>query len=64
MPPEKDGAPYRAFLLDENGHIFQRIELECCNDEAAIHEANKLLDGHDIEIWHGPRLVNRLSAPE
>ena len=51
---------YRAYLVDTDGH-FQGFEpLVCLDDNEAIDEAKRLLDGHDIELWSGPRLVVRL----
>ena len=46
---------YRAFVLDEDGHVFRRIDLECQNDEVAKHQAELLVDGHAIELWDGTR---------
>jgi hypothetical protein len=51
---------YRAYLVDTEGH-FQGFEpLVCANDDEAIQKAQTLVDDCDIELWSGPRLVNRL----
>jgi hypothetical protein len=34
--------------------------LVCDTDDAAITKAKDLLDGHDIELWSGARLVAKL----
>jgi hypothetical protein len=33
---------------------------DCADDEAVIHEAKQLLDGHAIEVWDLARLIVRL----
>jgi hypothetical protein len=50
---------YRAFYVGSDGNLTGFRELDCDND-SAIASAKKLLDGHDIEIWHGPRKIVRL----
>jgi hypothetical protein len=52
---------YRAYIVDADGH-FQGFEpLVCADDSEAIENAKSLVDGCDIELWNGPRLVIRLS---
>jgi hypothetical protein len=36
--------------------------VECDSDTDVIAKAKAMLDGLDIEIWDGPRLVVRLPA--
>jgi hypothetical protein len=48
---------YSAYVIDPDGHIIRRIELNCTDDEAAKAEAQKLADGHDIELWQGARMI-------
>jgi hypothetical protein len=35
---------------------------ECADDEAAEKAAQKLVHGHDVELWDRNRLVIRLSS--
>ena len=51
---------YRAYILDDDGRIIGVHELNCTNDEEANEKAAKLLDGHDLEVWHRERRVTRL----
>jgi hypothetical protein len=51
---------YRAFILDEKGHVQQAVVLEGNEDSEAIEQGKKLLDGHDIEVWQGERVVVKL----
>jgi hypothetical protein len=53
-------AEYRAYTVGPDGH-FNGIEpLTCANDAEAIEKARQLVDGHDVELWSGERLVIRL----
>jgi hypothetical protein len=36
--------------------------MACADDAEAIDKAKRLVDGHDIELWSGDRLVTRLEA--
>lgn len=51
---------YRAYILDEEDHILKAVIIEADSDVDATSRAASLLDGHDIEIWDGSRLVARL----
>ena len=31
--------------------------VECDNDAEAIRQAREFMDGHDVEVWEGSRLV-------
>jgi len=42
-------------------HSAPRI-IEADSDEAAIAEARQLVDGCDVELWNGKRLVTTLQA--
>jgi hypothetical protein len=48
---------YRAFQLDQNGHIVCKIDLTCADDEDAKQQAEQLLYGYDTEVWHRDRMV-------
>ena len=52
---------YRVFFIERNNRISSVPEIiECADDQDAIQKAMPLVDGHDVEIWHGDRLVSRL----
>jgi hypothetical protein len=53
---------YRAYTVGSDGHFIGFVELICADDAEAIGEAKRLVDGHDIELWSGERLVTRLKA--
>jgi hypothetical protein len=48
---------YRAYLIGWDGHIIDRVDLVCRDDEAAIGRAKHLVDGHAVELWHEGRKI-------
>ena len=53
---------YRFFELTNDGHIARPPEvIDCKDDEQAIAQAKKRLDGRDIEIWAIGRFVTKIS---
>jgi hypothetical protein len=48
---------YRAYVIARDGRIKQRIDLTCADDGEAKETAKRLVDGHDVELWEGVRLV-------
>jgi hypothetical protein len=58
-------AKYRAYTVGHDGLFTGFNALVCADDTEAIDKAKHLLDGYNIELWSGERLVTRLSrAPE
>jgi hypothetical protein len=43
---------YRAFVVGGDGHVLQRHEFWCANDEEAKERARQFVDGKDVELWH------------
>jgi hypothetical protein len=55
---------YRAYILGIDGHRFVKAKEFASNhpdDATALNAAKQLLNGHDVELWDGGRLVARLS---
>src|SRR5260370_7159818 len=50
---------YQAYVLGEDGHIKQRIDLTCADDDAARQQAASLGDGHPLELWQSDRKIAR-----
>jgi hypothetical protein len=48
---------YCIYTLDENGHVTNRLDVKCPNDEVAKQCAKRFIDRQDIELWEGDRLV-------
>jgi hypothetical protein len=40
-----------------DGHIHQRVDLSCGNDEEAKEQAERLVDGYEVELWHLNRRI-------
>jgi hypothetical protein len=59
---------YRAYVLDDNGHILSRHEFTCDSDEQAITQARTFSNGQDIEVWERSRVIGTIpkapSPPE
>jgi hypothetical protein len=49
---------YRFYFIAKNGHVDgPGDDYYLQDDREALQQAKQLVDGHDIEIWEGPRLV-------
>ena len=55
-------AEYRAFPVGIDGHFIGFEPLVCDSDDEAIAKAKPMVEGHDIELWCGARLVTRLKS--
>lgn len=52
---------YRAFPISAEGHVSgPGWILEVASDDEAVEQARRYIDGHDIEVWHGSRLLIKL----
>jgi hypothetical protein len=50
-------AEYRAYVVGRDGHIQNRIDLVCVDEDAAKEQARQLVDGHDVELWQGDHKI-------
>jgi glycine cleavage system aminomethyltransferase T len=48
---------YRAYLLDEDGHIVDAHTFVAASDQAALIHANQYANGRDVEVWHRSRRI-------
>jgi hypothetical protein len=49
---------YRVYFINRTDIIIRPPEtVACANDAEATQKAKQLVDGHDVELWEGPRLV-------
>jgi hypothetical protein len=54
---------YRLYKLRDADRIAgSPVVIECNSDAEVIAKAKAMLDGLDIEVWDGPRVVARLPA--
>ena len=57
--------PYRIYEMSADNHIVGIAdEIELDSDQDAIKPAKTKLDGLDLEVWHGPRMVLRLKSTD
>ena len=52
---------FRAYFLDEDGHIENRINIVCEDETTAEDKVKRLLAGHDVELWQGDRKIGTFS---
>jgi hypothetical protein len=48
---------YYAYVIGEDGHIKQRIDLVCADDDTTKERAKALVDGEAIELWQSSHLI-------
>jgi hypothetical protein len=48
---------FYAYIVDPNGHVVSRVDLELESEEAAKERAKQLVDGHDVELWQRDRKI-------
>jgi hypothetical protein len=48
---------YRAYVIGRDGHIQDRIDLFCDNDDEAKERAKQLVDGYAVELWDEGRQI-------
>jgi hypothetical protein len=51
----------RAYTVGADGHFIGFEPLVCRDDGEALAKDKRLVDGHDVELWSGARLVIRIS---
>jgi hypothetical protein len=51
---------YRAYIIGPDGHFYETVALNALDGAAAIEAAKRLIDGHDVELWHPDRKIRKL----
>jgi hypothetical protein len=51
---------YRAYRIGDDGLIVQANQFVAAADEVAVEKARQFVNGWDVELWSGGRLVARL----
>ena len=54
---------YRLYILDADGHIKRRIDLDCRDDGEAIERAIEHEIGTGMDLWCDARRVRMFSPP-
>ena len=53
---------YRVYVIDSEGKIIERIDLECPNDDKAVSDGSMYAQRNGVEIWCGQRLVRTIHS--
>jgi hypothetical protein len=53
---------YRVYVIGQDGHFINVIDLSCEDDHAAIKSTKPLIDGHDLELWQRDRRIARFDS--
>jgi len=54
---------YRAYIVDQDGHVTGRIDLLCEDEDAARQRVKQLVDGLAVELWQGNQKIERFEPP-
>jgi hypothetical protein len=55
---------YRAYIVGADGHFKSAEFIVADDDKEAVEAAEKLVDGHDVEVWHLDRKITVLPHKE
>jgi len=55
---------YRAYLIKDKRIAGPPTLIDADADPVAIEQAKQLVDGHDVELWEGPRFVIGLRSSD
>jgi hypothetical protein len=56
---------YRIIEINKSGRVVGLPHyLTCDNDDDAVQKAKPLMDGRDIEVWEGARVVAQIRCAE
>jgi hypothetical protein len=48
---------YYVYVIGDDGHIQNRIDVICNDDDEARRCAQQLVDGHAVELWQEKRMI-------
>ena len=48
---------YRAYIMGPDGHVQNRLDVQCNDEAEAIRLAKQLVDRHDVELWQRDRKI-------
>jgi len=55
-------AHYRAYLVGHDSYFIKAIDLICDDDDAAKKCAERMVDGHDVELWEHARRIAKFEG--
>jgi hypothetical protein len=54
---------YYLYIMGD-GHVQDRVDLMCVDDEHAKERARQLVDGHAVELWFESRKIAEFKPDE
>jgi hypothetical protein len=54
---------YQLFIMTLDGQVKAQYELICADDDCARKRAKKFYTVYPVEIWAGPRRIDRIPSP-
>jgi hypothetical protein len=57
-------ARYRAYLIGRDSYFNKAVDLDCADDDAAKKRAERMVDGHYVELGSTPAGLQNLTASE
>jgi hypothetical protein len=56
---------YRLYTVDKGGHVMEAPQVVTCpSDEEAVAKARSMVNGLDLEVWDGARVVAEIASAE
>jgi hypothetical protein len=62
LPDKEHMAVYRFYIIGSDGHLIRSVRCDCPNDSTAIKQAEHMLDGFSVELWHLERRIGRFDT--
>jgi hypothetical protein len=53
---------YHAYIVGSHSRFIGAVQMDCADDDTAIKSASRLVEKHDVELWHQDRPVVRFDA--
>jgi len=53
---------YRAYLIGRDSHYIKAVDFNCDDDEAAKKRAERMVDGHDVELRQHARRIAKFEG--
>jgi hypothetical protein len=53
---------YSVYIIGSDGHFHDAVPIECADDSEAMEKAERLVDGHDVELWQRARKIAKFEC--
>jgi hypothetical protein len=48
---------YRAYVIGQDGHITNRVDIRCSDEKEARRLAKVAANSHSVELWQADRFI-------